>query len=200
MTGHLATVATVGAAMLAAALVQLCRPAPPGRRDPLPAPRRRTPRPIRARQRTRLLDDAYPDALDLFVLAVQAGLTPLDAVRELRPFVHPLVAQAFDAVCIRVARGDRFADALDSLVAPLGIRAVTFVSTVSTAERTGQPLGPMVDRLADDARRHRRQSMESAARELPVRLSFPLVLCTLPSFALVAIAPLVVGAFSSLRT
>jgi hypothetical protein len=35
---------------------------------------------------------------------------------------------------------------------------------------------------------------------LPVRLAMPLVLCTLPSFVLLAIVPLLVGALSSLHT
>ena len=54
--------------------------------------------------------------------------------------------------------------------------------------------------MADEARQHRRRGAEAAARELPVRLSFPLVLCTLPAFVLVAIVPLLVGALSSLRS
>ena len=37
------------------------------------------------------------------------------------------------------------------------------------------------------------------ARRLPVRLSFPLVVCTLPSFVLLAIAPAVLGALSTLQ-
>ena len=66
-------------------------------------------------------------------------------------------------------------------------------------DRAGLAFGPAIARLADDARDHRRRLAEAAARELPVRLSFPLVLCTLPSFALVAIVPLLVGALSSVQ-
>ena len=40
---------------------------------------------------------------------------------------------------------------------------------------------------------------EEAARRVPVRLLFPLVLCVLPAFALLTVAPLLAGALRSLR-
>jgi tight adherence protein C len=145
------------------------------------------------------LDDAYPDALDLFVVSVQAGLLPFEALQQIQPHAHPSIAAAIDDVIDRVHHGLRLVDALDSLVDALGTRALTFVATIALSERTGLAIGPMIDRIGDDARLHRRRRAESAARELPIRLSFPLVLCTLPSFVLIAIAPLLIGALSSLR-
>jgi hypothetical protein len=61
------------------------------------------------------------------------------------------------------------------------------------------PLTPVLDRLTDEANAGRRRAGEAAARRLPVRLSFPLVVCTLPSFVLLAIAPAVLGALSTVR-
>ena len=63
----------------------------------------------------------------------------------------------------------------------------------------GLALAPVLDRLAHDARAARRRQGESAARKLPVRLSFPLVACTLPAFVLLALAPALLGALSTLR-
>lgn len=187
-------------ACLGGTAVLLASSAPHAGSRPRPAGVRRVARPPRgARRRNRVLDHAFPDALELFVLALQAGLLPAQAIVELRAMVHPLVGDAFRDVMRRVEQGERFADAVEALVESLGVRALTFAATLATAERTGLPAAPMVERLADDARRHRRQRVEADARELPVRLAFPLVCCTLPSFALVAIAPLLVGALSSLR-
>ena len=187
-------------ACLGGSAVLLAASAPHAGSRPRPVGVRRVARPPRgARRRNRVLDHAFPDALELFVLALQAGLLPAQAIVELRAMVHPLVGDAFRDVMRRVEQGERFADAVEALVESLGVRALTFAATLATAERTGLPAAPMVERLADDARRHRRQRVEADARELPVRLAFPLVCCTLPSFALVAIAPLLVGALSSLR-
>jgi pilus assembly protein TadC len=163
-------------------------------------PLRRTPRRESRRRREHRLDHAFPDLLDLFVVTVQAGLLPLPALADLRSFTDPVLADGLDEVIARVDRGERFVDALDRLVDAWGPRALTFVATVGATERNGLPLAPALERLADEARQHRRHGAEAAARELPVRLSFPLVLCTLPAFVLVAIVPLLVGALSSLRS
>jgi pilus assembly protein TadC len=134
------------------------------------------------------------------VVTVQSGRLPHDALATIEPHVHPVVGRAIAAVTARVRTGERLTDALDAFVDALGTRALGFTSTIAMAERTGLPLGPMVDRIADDARLHRRRRAESAARELPVRLALPLVLCTLPAFVLVSIAPLLIGALSSLHS
>ena len=52
-------------------------------------------------------------------------------------------------------------------------------------------MGTVLSRLADDARRQRRHDLEAAVRRLPVRLSFPLVCCSLPAFVLLTVVPLV---------
>jgi len=162
------------------------------RRNPLPHRRRRA--------REQHLDRVFPDLLELFVVTVQAGAFPFEAIGDLRPMVDPVLGEALDAVIARVERGDRFADALDALVEHLGPRALTLASTIAAAERSGLPLAPSIERIADEARQHRRRQAEASARELPVRLTFPLVLCTLPSFILVSIVPLLIGALSSLRS
>ncbi|MEN9506000.1 MAG: putative type secretion system protein [Actinomycetota bacterium] len=163
------------------------RPRPPQR--PRRLPRRRT---------ERLLDSAVPDLFDYFVVSVQAGLPPAEALRHVLPVVHPLVAAALTDLDQRIDRGERLADALTVLIDRLGTRLAMFVSVIASCERTGLPLGPALERITDDARQHRRRLIETEARELPVRLTIPLVTCTLPAFALVAIAPLVLGAVSTL--
>jgi pilus assembly protein TadC len=169
----------------------------PDRSQPGPTPGAQ--RFVSRRRRERLIDDAYPDALDLFVVSVQAGHLPFDALISIGPHVHSAVRDAIAEVAARVERGQRLADALEAMVEALGTRTLAFVATVALAERTGLAVAPMIDRIADDARLHRRRRAEAADRELPVRLAVPLVLCTLPSFVLVAIAPLLIGALSSLR-
>jgi pilus assembly protein TadC len=152
----------------------------------------------RRRIRRRAVDRALPDAVDLLVLTIRAGFTPRDAMAELVDVVDPVVGQAFGEVMDRVDAGDRFAIALDALVDRLGPAALTLVDALASAERTGTPLSHTLTRIADDTRQQRRRAAEAAARELPVRLSIPLVCCTLPAFVLVAIVPLLVGTLSSI--
>lgn len=155
---------------------------------------------LRRRRVVRRLDRAFPDALEMFVLVLQSGAMPVTAMRALTHHDDPSIRAAFSDSCARLDRGEVLDEALDAVVSQLGSRALTLVDTIRSCALTGLPLAPMVERLADDAREHRRRHAEMAARQLPVRLSFPLVMCTLPSFVLVAIVPLVVGAVSSLNT
>lgn len=150
-------------------------------------------------RRRRRVDLALPDALDLFVVAICAGHRPAECFTLLAPLVDPVLTPSWSAIVRRLERGDRLADAVAHLGDELGPNALAFAGTLTATDAAGLALAPAVDRLADEARQHRRRAADAAARELPVRLSFPLVLCTLPSFVLVAIVPLLLGAISSLR-
>jgi pilus assembly protein TadC len=98
-----------------------------------------------------------------------------------------------------VADGERFADALITLPMCLGAVAQPLADALSLCDRYGAPLAPILDRLADEARAQRRRNADIAARQLPIRLSFPLVLLTLPSYVLLTIVPLMAGTISSLH-
>ncbi len=155
--------------------------------------------PLRAEHQRRVeVERALPDAVDLLVLSVRAGLTPFQAVCELARSDDRIVAGAFAEVVRRTERGQPFADALVALPERLGSLAGPVADTIATSERHGLALGPALDQLTAEARASRRRLDQADARKLPVRLSFPLVTCTLPSFVLLAIAPAVIAALSSL--
>jgi tight adherence protein C len=143
--------------------------------------------------------DHLPDLVELIVIAVRAGATPTAALAVAAPNAPRPLVGVLDDVAHRLQRGQRLADALSAFTEALGHEANGFVDALATADRYGLPLGPVLDRLADDIRDDRRRRAERQARTLPVRLSFPLVVCTLPSFVLLAIVPALLGAVSTLR-
>jgi tight adherence protein C len=145
------------------------------------------------------IETSMPDAIELIVMCLHAGLTPPQAVGELARVAPAPVRPGFHAMELRLHRGAGFADSLAALSRHCGRSALPLVSALGTAVRDGLPLAPVLDRLGDEANAARRRSGEVAARRLPVRLSFPLVVCTLPSFVLLAIAPAVLGALSTVR-
>jgi tight adherence protein C len=153
----------------------------------------------RRRAEKRRMGDCLPDAIDLLVLSIRAGWLPAAAIAEIEPHVDPCLRQALNAVTAAMSDGARFADALQHLVAGWGPPAHSLVDSLAAADRYGLPLAPVLERLAGDAKQQRQRDADAAARELPVRLTVPLVLCTLPSYVLIAIAPLLLGAFASLR-
>jgi Flp pilus assembly protein TadB len=183
-------------AALGAATMPL-RPRSLGRRLAPPAtPVRRWPL---LRRRRRRDDTDLPETIDLLVLAIRQGLLPAAAVREIAPFTSGLVGTALDATVARLDHGERFADAISSLPEVLGPHATALADGFAAADRDGLPLAPVLERLAGDARQMRRRRFDEQARRLPVRLAVPLVLCTLPSFALLTVVPLLLAALTSLR-
>ncbi len=156
-------------------------------------------RPLRwAGQRRRTIERDLPAVMDLLVLSVRAGLTPHHAVVDLAGSAPGPVGDAFTEVVRRTERGQPFADALVALGELLGPQAAGLADVIATSDRHGLPLGAVLDQLTAETRAARRRLDQADARKLPIRLSFPLVMCTLPSFVLLAIVPAVLAALSSL--
>ncbi len=160
--------------------------------------RARVVRLLRARRRRRAIDRELPDSIEMLVLVVHAGMTPHQAIRLLAQRAPPATRPGFTEVVRRIERGASLPDALRALPDELGPEAGVVADTLAMAERHGTGIARALELLAVEVRERRRRRAEAAARSLPVRLSFPLVACILPSFVLVAIVPAVLGALSSL--
>ncbi len=154
----------------------------------------------RAARRQHLLREQFPDAVDLLVILIRAGLTPLQACEVLAERAPSAWLQPFEAVERARQGGLRFVDALDELTTHAGPVGQGILDALSASERYGQPLTSSLDRLSAEGRSTRRRLADIHARKLPVRLSFPLVCCTLPAFVLLTIAPLLAGALHTLTT
>jgi tight adherence protein C len=154
---------------------------------------------IRRRRSIEAALGELPDLVELLVVSVRAGCAPAAAVGVVIPHASASLRPILHEVEHRLRRGNGFADALAAFTDALGAPAAAFVDSLATADRYGLPIQPVLDRLADDIRAERRAAAERQARTLPVRLAFPLVTCILPSFVLLAIAPAVIGALSTLR-
>lgn len=155
------------------------------------------------RRSTRRLDAALlgelPEVVDLFVLAVGAGLTVSLAVPAVARHHRGLLGDALADVARQVRLGRRLGDALAALPESVGERARPLSTVLVSSERYGVALLPALERLAAESRLERRRAAEATARRVPVKLLFPLVLCTLPAFALLTVVPLLAGSLRSLR-
>jgi tight adherence protein C len=141
---------------------------------------------------------SLPDATDLLLVAIHAGLTPELALRRLVTYLDGPLREAVEQVFERLKKGERFGDALDALIDTLGEPARPLVAALTGSERYGLPLGPALDVVATISRDQRRRAAETTARKLPVRLSFPLVLCILPAFIVLTVVPAIFGALRAL--
>lgn len=153
----------------------------------------------RERARQRAVEAELPDVVDLFVLAVDAGLTvPLAVIAVAGRAAGALPAELARAVA-ETARGRRLADALDQIPERTTESVRPLVAALVASERYGTPVAGALDRLAVEVRLVAQRRAEAAARRIPVTLLFPLVLCILPAFALLTVAPLIANGLRSLR-
>ncbi len=150
----------------------------------------------RARRRRRIANHLLPDSVDILVAALRAGSTSIDSLHLAARYSPDGIRGAFEA-CVRTYdEGARFHEALDELPRHLGPHAWPVVDLLKDHSRLGIPAVETAEQLAFEARASRRRAIEANARELPVRLALPLVVCSLPSFVLIVIAPAVIGAFN----
>ena len=90
---------------------------------------------------------------------------------------------------------------LDSTVDEQGApEIIRVLDVLRRAEHDGGSLQMQFEFLLRDLRRHRANALDEAAQRLTVSLLFPLVLCILPAFVLLAIAPLLIEALRGLPT
>ncbi len=153
----------------------------------------------RAAARRHAIRTALPDAIEFLVLIVHAGLSPTQAVLEAAQRAPLATRAGFAATAHRLQRGQGLGEAVTALYDELGPVARPIADAIAAADRYGLPLATLLDTLSEQAHAARSRLAEVEARRLPVRLSFPLVVCTLPSFALLAIVPAVMGTIASLR-
>ena len=105
------------------------------------------------------------------------------------------VASPLHPACIEAARlltdGVAFADAL----LPLGAVCPRLRTVLLAARRDGRPVSGAVTALADDIRAEAAAGTRARIARMPVRATMPLVACVLPSFVLMAVAPVALAAF-----
>ncbi len=168
---------------------------PPGARSSA-LPRRRPParaphRPVRApaRRRGGPVPRDLVVVIDLLHVAVSAGHTLHTAIDQVGRAGDGPVAAALRDVARAFDQGHALVDALGELPGSLGPEVRPLVTTLVASLRSGAPLAPALQRLADAERRRARRRAEERVRRLPVLLLAPLVGLVLPAFVVLTIVP-----------
>lgn len=142
--------------------------------------------------------DAVPDAVDLFALALASGLTVPLALAIVARRAPPPLGPALARAEVRFTHGEALDVALGR-VADEAPASRPLVAVLRAAHCDGAPVVEPLARLADEQRASSRRAAEARARQVPVRMLFPLVCCTLPAFVLLTVVPPVVTAFADLQ-
>jgi tight adherence protein C len=135
----------------------------------------------------------FPDALDLLVVCVEAGLS-LDAsfVRIGREIgeSHPRIGEEFGRVSEQLRAGRARSDALRAMADRTGVGAIkSFVALLVQTEMLGSSIAQTLRTYSSEMRETRYLKAEEKAMRIPVLLSVPLVGCILPVIVAVALLP-----------
>lgn len=149
----------------------------------------------RTRLRTKQIQRSLPDALDLMVVCVEAGVGLDQAILRVSDEfenAHAELAHEFRVINQRVNAGIPRSDALRELVARTGLDELrSLVATLIQSEKLGVPIARVLRVSSDGLRTRRRQAAEQAARKAPIKMLFPLVLFVLPALFIVLLGPAV---------
>ena len=138
------------------------------------------------------------DATDMLGVLLLSGLSTAQAFQQLYQYVDEPTRTVFFDSSQLLTNGARFQDVVRQLHVTLGHSAFALCEALLASERDGLAVGPMLERLSIVSRQQRRQELDAAARQLPVRMAIPLVACVLPSLVLLGVVPLFVGSLSGL--
>lgn len=158
----------------------------------------------RAKQRMtakqdRAVIEAFPDCIDLFIAALRAGYSPAQGINFLGQHAPGILRPNFIAASRHIDEGERFVDAIRLLQSETGAVSQSMCDVLISGDRLGIPVENLLFQLGNEARLNRRRRAETEARQLPIRLSLPLVMCILPSFVILIIVPTIAGTLSQLN-
>jgi tight adherence protein C len=146
----------------------------------------------RITQRQLELTNALPDALDLLVIANEAGLSFENGMYEITSKWTNELAREFARVLRDIGMGQARRDALIALNERTGVTDInSFVSAVNQAESLGVSIARVLSTQAEELRIRRRQRAQERANQAPVKMMFPLVFLIFPSIFAVLLGPAV---------
>ena len=153
-------------------------------------------------KRQEVLRLSLPDALDLMVVSIEAGLGLDQAIqhvaRELAPS-HPELSEEMSLVTLEMRAGKRRSEALRNFSERTGEPEFRkLVAILVQNDRFGTSMGESLRTHSDFMRTRRRQEAEERAGKVGVKLVFPIFFFILPSMLVVAAGPGILQIFKYL--
>jgi tight adherence protein C len=157
---------------------------------------------MRTRSLQQQYRDGFPDALDLLVVCVEAGLS-LDAaiarVGQEIGHAHPAIAENLAMMSMELRAGGTRADALHNLAERMGVDEVrSMVTLLLQSEELGTSIADALRLYSDDMRVRRMLRAETKAQALPVKLALPLGFFVFPTMLIVIMLPVAIRIYRTI--
>jgi len=133
---------------------------------------------------------ALPDALDMLTVCVEAGLAFDGALAQVARNTEGPLAAEFARVLQEMQIGKSRTQALRALADRTTVPEMrAFVSSLVQASDLGIPVARVLREQAKEMRVRRRQRAEGKAQQVPVKITFPLILCIFPALIVIVLGP-----------
>jgi tight adherence protein C len=155
----------------------------------------------RVKGNQKALEYGLPDALDLMVVCVEAGMTvdaSMQRVGEELALVHPVISREFGISHMQTRVGMPRQEALKALGTRTSNSSMMSLSAMlNQAERFGTSIAQALRVHAESLRIARQHKAEELAAKSVVKMSFPLVLFIFPATFIVLLGPVMISLFNS---
>jgi tight adherence protein C len=146
-----------------------------------------------AKRRQHRIRLGLPDALDLLVVSVEAGLGLDQAIQRVGTelvVAHPDLCEELMLINLELRAGKARSEALHNLADRTGVDDIrALVTMLVQTDKFGTSVAQSLRVHSDTVRTKRRQRAEEAAAKTGVKMVFPLVLCIFPAIYVVTLAP-----------
>ena len=149
---------------------------------------------VKSRQRE--IFENFPDAADLMLVCVEAGLgldAGLTKVAEEIQLKSVALAEELHLTNLEIRAGGTREKSLKNLASRTGVEEIgTFAVMLTQADKFGTSIGESLRVFSDDLRHKRQVRAEELAAKIPTKMLFPLVVCVFPSIIMVIMGPAII--------
>lgn len=154
---------------------------------------------IRISKRREAIFKSLPDALDMLVVCVEAGMgldAAISRVGEEMQLTHKILSDEFNQVTLELRAGKHRQEALRNLAQRTDLEDLaSLVSLLIQTDKFGTSISQSLRVYSDTMRTKRFQKAEEIAAKIGVKMSFPLILFIFPSLFVVILGPAMVRVY-----
>jgi tight adherence protein C len=157
---------------------------------------------VKSNIRREKLLEGVPDALDLLVVCVEAGMGldgAVHRVAEETKLTHPILSDELKLMNLELRAGKSRQDALRNLALRTNIESMnSLVTLLIQTDKFGTSVAKALRVFSDSFRTQRFQKAEEVAAKMPVKLVFPLILFIFPSLFVIIIGPAAIRIYENI--
>lgn len=144
----------------------------------------------------------FPDALDLMVVCVEAGMGLDQAIKKISDEMklkNKVISEEFSLMNLEMRAGRSRQDAMRNLAARTGVDDVkSLITLLLQTDKFGTSIAQALRVHSATMRTKRRQKAEEQAAKLPVKMLFPLIFFIFPAIFIVIVGPAIIRIYRAI--